>query len=569
MPSLIARIGERLPLQVRILHRQFLLRVVDLESLSIEADIPRFLGQFAGVLIMLSLINAYAASVALPRAPLSIEHYLIRTMMLVVGLIAVVSWDSTFPDRRDVMMFAPLPVKPRTILIAKLMASGSLLGLAFLTLNVAPALVTGLLLGSMQASFFGFFQSLFAYFAAVIGATLFLYCSVLTVQGLTAWLLPRRTFLRLSAALQLAAFGLFIAAYFLFPSPNSVPELLNPANWNLIAWTPSVWFLAILNQLNGTLPPELSWIARRGWIGLGISMAGSVSSLLLCYLRTMKKIVEEPDLVPGRNGFRWRVPFGGALHTAIVTFCIRSLVRSRQHRVAYAFYSAIVFALGLAWLQDELKMPAAAPVPQGFLISTILMLCFAVLGLRSVFTLPISLHANWMLRVTQLHPTARYISATRKTLFLFGVFPVLLWTVILGLRFRPWQPVAGHLVLLMLLGCLMVELGLKRFDRVPFTCSYLPGKANVQVVFWGFVFAFLMLSLIGVLFEVSALQSTGKYAAMTGILTAAIVGVYVSNRQHAKTAVLYFEEVPPEVVTQLGISSLIPQRPVGTGLSSE
>jgi hypothetical protein len=47
---------RRLPLQFRVLYRQFLLRVVDLESLSMQADIPRLLGQFAGVLLMFSLV---------------------------------------------------------------------------------------------------------------------------------------------------------------------------------------------------------------------------------------------------------------------------------------------------------------------------------------------------------------------------------------------------------------------------------------------------------------------------------------------------------------------------------
>jgi len=40
-----ANIAERLPLQFRVLYRQFLLRVVDLEALSIQADVPRLLGQ--------------------------------------------------------------------------------------------------------------------------------------------------------------------------------------------------------------------------------------------------------------------------------------------------------------------------------------------------------------------------------------------------------------------------------------------------------------------------------------------------------------------------------------------
>ena len=58
MDDFLRKLIERLPLDFRVLFRQFFLRVIDLEALSIEADVERFLGQFAGVLIMLSLVHS-------------------------------------------------------------------------------------------------------------------------------------------------------------------------------------------------------------------------------------------------------------------------------------------------------------------------------------------------------------------------------------------------------------------------------------------------------------------------------------------------------------------------------
>jgi len=114
MPKLIQSLIARLPLDFRVLYRQFMLRVIDLEALSIQADVERFLGQFAGVLIMISLISAFGAffsTIAPPTTPegwLALawhtEQFSVTTMMLVVGLLTVVSWDSTFPDRRDVVV---------------------------------------------------------------------------------------------------------------------------------------------------------------------------------------------------------------------------------------------------------------------------------------------------------------------------------------------------------------------------------------------------------------------------------------------------------------------------------
>ena len=120
---------------------------------------------------------------------------------------------------------------------------------------------------------------------------------------------------------------------------------------------------------------------------------------------------------------------------------------------------------------------------------------FAVIGLRSVFSLPISLNANWVLRITQLRPTPDYTAATRITLILLAVAPILVAAAILSATFRPLHVVAVHLLILLLLGALLAELSLIGFYKVPFTCSYLPGKSNVQFIFWGFLVLFVPLAM--------------------------------------------------------------------------
>jgi hypothetical protein len=75
--------------------------------LSIQADIPKFFGQFAGVLIMLSLIRGlrFLASANNPTITrmgfltlaTRTEQRLISIMMLVAGLVAVIGWGATFP----------------------------------------------------------------------------------------------------------------------------------------------------------------------------------------------------------------------------------------------------------------------------------------------------------------------------------------------------------------------------------------------------------------------------------------------------------------------------------------
>ncbi len=562
MHNLIDKLVSCLPLDFRVLYRQFLLRVIDFEALSIQADVVRFLGQFAGVLIMISLISAIGAfisTIAPPTTPAgwlslewSTEQFSIATMMLVVGLLTVISWDATFPDRRDVMVLSPLPVAPHTILFAKVTASAALVGLAILTLNSASAFAWSLILG-MRSGGIGFLQFCAAWWFTVIAASVFLCGSVLTVQGFTALLLPRRIFLRLSAILQLAAFGLFLGVYFLQPTLRSAANASAPQNQSWLAWSPSFWFFALFNQLNGSLPPTLAWLAMRAWIGLGAVVFGATLSLVLCYVHTMKKTVEEPDLVPAARGFHWTLPIGSPLQSAIVLFSIRSLTRSRQHRVAFAFFQSIVFAIALAILRGELPAFAPAPLSPDFLISTLMMMIFATIGLRWVFALPISLTANWVLRTTQLRSSQNYIAATRLSLLVLAVLPVWLLSALLALPLRPVNLVAGHLVVLALIGYILAELNLIGFHKVPFTCSYLPGKSNIQFIFWGFLVVVVAIAIPLMWQEWRALQDLVHYACMIGILAAVSCALWAFNRHRANSAVIYFEELPDVTIQTLGL----------------
>jgi hypothetical protein len=537
---------DKLPLQFRVLCGQFLLRVIDLEALSIKADVTGFLGQFAGVLIMISLI---LSAMAMMTSAVATEETLLSMTMLVVGLIIVISWDATFPDRRDVLVLAPLPVLPRTILGAKIAASSAVLGLAVLALNAVPSLAIAMSLSSS----YGIFRAFAAFWIALLAMVIFLYGSVLTLQGFAALLLPRRIFLRISALLQILAFAYFLCSFFMLPALPVEAMALPIAHW-VVAWTPSFWFYALFVQLNGVLPSSLTWLATRAWIALFVSGCGGATSLLLCYVHTLRKTVEEPDLVAAGRGSRWVPGFGSPLKTAVILFSVRALTRSRQHRVVFAFYLSIVFAIAISTIKFGIAVRAPHALTQDFLLNTILMMTFAVVGLRSVFSLPISLNANWVLRITQLRPTPEYTDATRISMILLAVLPTLVAVGTLSWTFRPVEQVVAHLFVVLLIGCILVDLSLIGFYKIPFTCSYLPGKSNVQFLFWGFLVLFIPLVMQFVKFEQSALSSLSQSLWLAGSLLAMVGALRIFNRHEAKAAAIYFEELEMAQTITLGLS---------------
>jgi hypothetical protein len=550
-----------LPLQFRVLYRQFLLRVIDLEALSIEADIPRFIGQFAGVLIFVSVISALKALFASDAPPeilrgicWAVEQQHISGIMLVVGLFAVVSWDTTFPDKRDAMVLLPLPITPHIILLAKLAASSVIIGIAILSLNFAAGLAWPILVAKACAG--NPLRALAAYWFTMVAACAFLYGMVLTVQGMTALLLPRGLFLRLSALLQLVAFGLFLGVYFLQPTIDNQVAMNSASNHHLLICLPSFWFFALFNQLNGSLPTSLGWLATEAWTGLALAVSGAGISLLLCYLRTMRKTIEEPDLVSAMRGMHWTPRFGSALQTAVLFFTIRSLLRSKQHRVIFAFFLAGVFGTALSSVKDAWWVGHRLPLSIDFLASSYLMMVLAVVGLRSVFALPITLHANWVLRTTQMRATRQYVAAARRTLLLLAALPAWLLAAALSNSFYPWREVMAHMAVVAIWGIILTEVSLLGFYKVPFTCSVLPGKINIQFLFWGFFIFAVIFAYMFADFEIHALHNPLRFGLLLAVLAAIEVCLWGFNRHRAKWAVLYFEELPSETITTLGITYL-------------
>jgi hypothetical protein len=553
-------------LQFRVLYRQFLFRMVDLELLSASAqgDIGKLLGQMAGLLIFFSSAMALGALLfdgrSMERRMLlvtiwSTEHFLIATTMLVAALLAVLSWDAAFPDRRDVLVLAPLPVRSRTLFLAKLAALMTALGLAVVCLNSLAGLIWPMEHFVPRGG--SALRTLAAYWVAALSGGAFVLGSVLSVQGLAAQLLPRRHFLRLSGLLQLAAFCLFLGGYFLEPSLEAPEALVASANRHWLAGLPSYWFWGLFQTLNGSAAPPgvgLVWAAltRRAVTALAITGFGTGTAFLLSYFRTIRKIVESPDIalgpsVLGLSGAIRPVRFGNPSQTAVVQFILRTLLRSRQHRLLLAFY----LGTGLSFVIFLMQAPAPetqqghgqASLPA--LTASLVMLCCWVAGTRIVFSRPLEIRANWIFRVAAGGEAAHYSAAARQSLLLLAVL----------LADWPWRLAVSHLAMLGLLGTIAADASLYRFRKIPFTCTYLPGKSQVHMVFLA-CYGFLLLVFQAARLEQAALASPAELAAMLAAMCAGAVLVrhYSKAQLHADWEGVRFEESATPAVLRLGLN---------------
>jgi CubicO group peptidase (beta-lactamase class C family) len=402
-------------------------------------------------------------------------------------------------------------------------------------------------------------RSFFAYWITMLVAGTFMYCCVLSLQGFTAQFLPRRWFLRSSAFLQLAVFCLLVSAYFLQRSPATV--LVNGPHQPWLSWIPSYWFAGLYQQLSGSLHPALVPFARRAWIGLIVAVCATAAAYAVSYFRTLRKIVEEPDIARGVGG-GWLPRFGGLFETAIVQFSIRSLLRSRQHRMIFAFYLGVGFAFAILFLNLPREFPSPTTVGHWdtlsppLLASTILLMGFWVVGTRVVFSLPLDLRANWIYRVMPFVAGRRCWSARRRAILVLSVAPACVLSAAVLFSLWPWRLAAAHLAVLALLGVILAESSFDGVQKIPFTCSYLPGRSNLHLTFWAWIFLVATLVTGVADNERRALESPAATTAVLAILGMAALLTIARNNRLAGTglAELRFEEVPRHELLTLDLS---------------
>lgn len=560
--------------QFRVLYRQFLFRLMDVELLSASArgDASELFGQLGALLIFGSVLlslGAITIGQAIQREALagsvwSAERFLISVTMLMVGVFALLSWDSTFLDRHDVLVLAPLPVRGRTLFTAKIAAVASALALTVAAFHSIAGFAWPMVLAPPGSGFTGTLRFVAAFWITFLAAGMFLYCAILGVQAVAAQL-PRRWYLRVSSVVQVGAFILFLGVFFFQPSLTTAASLGAEENQRTLAWLPTYWFLGLLSELSGAYAgvghAVMAPLALRAIFGLAIAIFVAGGAFLLSYLRTMRKIVEEPDIVPGSRGGIWLPRFGNSVQTALAQFTIRTMLRSRPHRAILAFYLGGGFAIAVVYVAGGMNMThltwmdVVRRVNGLMMVSSVLMLCASWLGIRTVFSLPVDLRANWLFHVTPTPRVPDCLAAARSALLALSVFPILAAFAALLLWFWPSAPAAEHLLVLAILGSLLADVSLRGFRKIPFTCSYLPGKSKAHMVFWFGAIPVVVLIHKAVGLEQLAMASPLRYWAMAAILSAAAVAARIVTNMSANRSgeEIQFEESASDELVGLGL----------------
>lgn len=545
------------------LLRHFLRRCFDSEFITtpghmatvLIGTVPVFCQWF--FLLIGPLRKKYEALSRLPDPSLfreavrSDELWLITLMMSAIGLLTAMRWHALFPDALDYRALGSLPLHPARIFAAKFAALMLMAVGALAVVNTLPCIIFPALSGGRWALQPSVVDRAVAHAGASLAASAFAFFALVALQGLLLNTLRPRTFARASGYCQglLVAFllGVLILSFSIQPQLTAV---VTRPPW--AAWLPPVWFLGLHQALSGDPDPAARLLAGRAGHALLVAVVLAMAAYLISYHRHRLLFMEG---MSGRaRESRWSRALAGLLaqtprQRAVMGFMLDTVTRSRHHRMVLMGYGGLAFALlltGLAGIGQTVE-PAGALLA-GFVYYHMLALLLLLIGARHVFALPTEWKANWIFQITGAEGRIEWLSCVDRFVYFWGALLVLtlpapfeIW--LLGMRG------AAGVLLFAVLGLLAYEWAFSSWDRVPFTCSYLPGQVPVWMILAFF-------GLLGVLSLAHALLVAVLSDVLSFVYTfAAIVAVWLRKRAARRESWTYlrlrYDDTPEPAVQSL------------------
>ena len=536
----------------RLLIRHFFGRFFDREALSPQGE-PE-----AGIVQTLGVLAVPGAFFVLLFRPLTLWGWslvAVRGMfllysMVVMGFIMVFQWDALFLDRRDYQVLTPLPLKLRTVFLAKSAALAIFLAIFLLDINILSFVFWPGVDGGRNT-----LDILWAHMAAVLAGGLFAALAAAAIHGLLLTLFRGSPLKRISVAVQTLAMTCLVTIFFLIPMIAFGTEYLVEQNSPLLQWFPGYWFIGYYEQLRPVSGSELlRGLGGRAMHGLWIAAAIFLLTYLPGYRRLARRVLETPEPSPAGPG-AWRnwvdamfrhTILRNPVERAVFRFIGASLARSTKHRLFLATYGGFGAAVAIMSLRSG---------PDGLLTLPLTLSFVLVSGLRSAFNFPSELSANWTFQMAELFPARHYLAATRKWIVWSAIVPLFL--LLAGMEFArfAWPVALFHLSFGILLSLFLVEVLFAGFRKVPFTCSHLPGKVNLVFLGVIYIFGFTLYSRSTARLELWLTARPAVAAIFLTVGAAAFAAiVYRRGRGARSVAPLDYEDRVDPAVRSLGLS---------------
>lgn len=171
-----------------------------------------------------------------------------------------------------------------------------------------------------------------------------------------------------------------------------------------------------------------------------------------------------------------------------------------------------------------------------------------------LYALPTEIKANWIFRLAEPARPASAIAGGTAAMMVCAVLPAAvvallsaswLWGIASGIQ---------HAMLCAVLGALLAQVLMRGTDKVPFTCTYVPGKARVTNFWPAYLVAFSTYTAGMATAAASVLGTLVPFLVMIGILLVMTAALWWSRmRANALLTGLRFQEEEEDQPTLLSL----------------
>ena len=567
--------------QTRLLTRTFFGRMFESELIPPGIGHARVvisvMAFFAGpsLVLPLLLMKKYVAPQPLEavRSAMAQDRTLaLLLLMTATAFISLVIWENVFPDRRDSRILGVLPVRLRSFVVARLTAIVALFSLVFLLPTAVGSIAFGLL-GAMTRLPEGFLGVAFGHFVSAAAAEALIFFAIVAIQCALMSIVGPSLAHRLAVVLQMAIIITVLQMPMVMPAGASFsldasgsPQWASSVSAYLL---PPLWFLSLHEAIVGAGYPATAQFARTAaFLGAGTPLL-ALGFYAASYRRLTRLSIEGRPLPPRR-----RVPwitrvFGSPVRfiapaaeaTAVCGFTLRTLARSRQHRMLLAVWVGVAVALTIsAALPVLLRFgwTALEQPRQALLVGPFIFAALVQTGIRSLLAIPVEIRANWAVRMAETPRLAATLDGVSAALIICGVLPAAALALLTGSWLWGLKIGLLHALFSGVVGILFSQVLMFGVDRIPFTCTYSPGGAKIGK-FWP-----LYLTIFGtVTYGMAAAEAEMLRHPGPGMLKAILLTIAVSAalrwirlRRARDLPGLCFEAQPDDAVTEVTLRAL-------------
>jgi RNase P protein component len=485
--------------------------------------------------------------------------FLVAVPMWFVGAAVALCGHSLFPDRTDFRVLMAEPLSRLTIFTAKLASLLLFVGLFVAGTHLALLPLTAFtMIGAMKTG--SLVTTALAFGVSSLSASLFAALAVVAVHGLLVTFALNARVLAFSGAVRSVLVGVLVLCVPLLARlPGTAIAFASDAWW--LSWAPPAWFVGLERWLLGD--GRHAALAARAAIATVLVLVVSVASYVRLYRRFDRVMLEPASAQSGRGWSRSLAKWVGRapVRNAIRRFVSITVRRSVLHQglmvglLAAAGGFVLNALLNATGWNQPLDLRLRSPFLLTILWAPTTMMLLAIPAVRLALSVPLDLRSNWIFRMTEdAAGRAEVAAASVRSVLALGVAvpiallaPVQWW--VLG------RAAAPIIALEALIGWLVVEWVMADWRRIPFTCSYIPGKGFVPHMFVKAFATYVFFTTATTVFLRVALAHPRVGLVVALMVAAAAVALCRHRTRHAPLTPLMFDDELPTDVNPLRLNA--------------